>query len=783
MKFLYSFILCVSMMHQVYAQQKISVRGVVLGVNQQPVAHAHIDVNSVCVESDEAGVFLLELPEAKSYVVKIHKNGFLSFMESYASLAEDEAFYLFQTEEELPELVIDTYHLNTDNSRQVNRKDLLDNYSGSFSQALANQVGLESSAIGSQNGRITMRSLGFNRVAIAENGIKQEGQQWGADHGLEIDALQVEQVEIKKGTGTIEYGSDAIAGVVAINNELTPEEGWHGSGLSSFRSNNLSWANSWNLSYKKNKSYFKAKASYTRYGDFYVPTDEIVYLNTRIPIYEGRMTNTAGKETSFMAQWGHISKASKNIVSISHFRNQSGFFAGAHGIPSVEHTRPRENNYLIELPQQQANHTKINWHHQQTDLHNKWNFHATYQRNHRQELSGFHTHFPNQPRPANDTVELDFLLHVFDARITYQQEWNLNHTTKFGVNAQTKNNSIAGYSFLLPKYNQQNLGVFVLHQWEFSNEQMLSFGTRFDWAKINIASFFDQYMYDYLIKRGYSTQESQSFAQRSQPLNRNFQQGNVSVGYTFHLNKNYHSSVTLASNFRLPTPMELSANGIHHGAFRHEQGNSNLDAEKGWAMDWNHHLKGKNWELNGSAYTYYFTNYIFLKPSGIFSILPHGGQIYQYDQSQALIAGVELDANYTYKQWNFATALEYIYTQQFGADAAFALPFSTPTNGLFSVKYTQKTNKKLDNIDYQVHYKHYLTQNRIAQNELKTPGFGILNLSLQAVWSITQNLQPLIQLEVQNALNTKYYEHISFYRPLNIPGLGRSINLKTVINF
>lgn len=54
--------------------------------------------------------------------------------------------------------------------------------------------------------------MGFNRIAVLENGIKQEGQQWGADHGLELDAFNIETVNVLKGPSSLLYGSDAMGG-------------------------------------------------------------------------------------------------------------------------------------------------------------------------------------------------------------------------------------------------------------------------------------------------------------------------------------------------------------------------------------------------------------------------------------------------------------------------------------------------------------------------------------------------------------------------------------------
>ena len=50
-----------------------------------------------------------------------------------------------------------------------------------------------------------IRGLGYNRVITLVNGIKQEGQQWGDEHGIEIDDFSVKKVEISKEISTRLY--------------------------------------------------------------------------------------------------------------------------------------------------------------------------------------------------------------------------------------------------------------------------------------------------------------------------------------------------------------------------------------------------------------------------------------------------------------------------------------------------------------------------------------------------------------------------------------------------
>ncbi|HEV8515240.1 MAG TPA: TonB-dependent receptor plug domain-containing protein, partial [Cyclobacteriaceae bacterium] len=61
-----------------------------------------------------------------------------------------------------------------------------------------------------------IRGMGFNRVLTLNDGVRQEGQQWGGEHGLEIDNYNIERAEVIKGPASLVYGSDALAGVVSL---------------------------------------------------------------------------------------------------------------------------------------------------------------------------------------------------------------------------------------------------------------------------------------------------------------------------------------------------------------------------------------------------------------------------------------------------------------------------------------------------------------------------------------------------------------------------------------
>ncbi len=122
----------------------------------------------------------------------------------------------------LPDVVVtETYQ-----QRQVKKSaltvDIADqdflrkHFTGNFMQAMENIPGVQAMDIGSGFSKPMIRGMGFNRIAVLENGIKQEGQQWGADHGLELDAFNIGAVNVLKGPSSLLYGSDAMGGVIDV---------------------------------------------------------------------------------------------------------------------------------------------------------------------------------------------------------------------------------------------------------------------------------------------------------------------------------------------------------------------------------------------------------------------------------------------------------------------------------------------------------------------------------------------------------------------------------------
>jgi len=692
---------------------------------------------------------------------------------------------ILQKDEKQLEKVTISVHTKRELTNKANfsDKEIQQNFSGSLVSSLENVSGINAISIGSGLAKPIIRGLGFNRIAVAVNSTKHEGQQWGADHGLEIDSFSPENVELIKGTTSIEYGNDAIGGVLNIqNNKIPDKKSSYGTSTFFGRSVNQTIGTAFSVTQRNNNFFYKIKASYIDYGDFRTPADTITYLTYKIPIHNRKLKNTAGQEWNVFSQIGYIKNKYHTIFSISNNQSKAGFFPGSHGIPDLNRLQDDKNSRNIEYPLQQANHFMLQNEH-------KWIFSKTelfldlsFQNNHRQEKSRFHTHYSNQLPPEKDAdLELDFNLNTFSVNSKYTCFFTEKHKTNFGFQVQIQQNKVRGYNFLLPKYDREAYGIYALHKYDFSSKLHFDFGFRYDFSQTKLYQFYDKILYDYLTERNYSEELANQYALRSPYLSKEFHNFNAKAGVLYSLAQQIDFTLNIGSSFRTPTAIELGANGVHHGSFRHEKGDANLDSEKGYSIDFQVEFQTEKFNVKFNPYLYYFSNYIYLKPTGVFSVLPHSGQIYQFFQSEALLSGLELETDYLIGNFKPEIVLEYIYNREL--KKRFSLPFSPPLNVFARLNYSiSLENKYIKKSEIYVNGKYFAQQKDTAQNEEKTPSSAVFGLGFSADFSFGK-IKPNLMFSIQNVFDTKYYSHTSFYRALEIPEQGRNIQLMLKIPF
>ena len=658
------------------------------------------------------------------------------------------------------------------------------NLGGSLMNTLQRLPGIKTIGIGSGQSKPLIRGLGFNRVVVLDKGIKHEGQQWGADHGLEIDQFAAEEIELIKGAASFAYGADAIGGAIHIKAPILPAPNSFGGDINFIgKSNNGLYGTSARLFQRKEKLFFDGRFTYQNYGDYRVPTDTLYVYDFAVGLHKNYLRNTAGRETGIHFNTGYVTEKFKSIFYLSNTYSKSGFFANAHGLePRRVDTNLHDASARdILMPSQQVNHFKlINRSTLLIDNHNL-ELEFGYQRNFRQEYNHYINHGympPVYPSAINIPIDLerefDKQVYAFNAK---DQITLGKHLLQVGLNSELQDNLINGWSFLVPAFQQKSLGLYMYDKWNLSERLLLHGAVRYDLAKLKLFKYTDWFTSE--TRNGTMLQ-----LVRASDLMRSFNSFVWSLGLNYNLDL-FEFKTTLGKSFRIPIAKELGANGVNYHYFSYEKGNPNLNPEQSYQIDFSVAFNTEKWSAKLSPFFNYFPNYIYLNSTASHDYFyGAGNQVFEYAQSEVIRYGGEAQVKYLFnKQWSSEVLIEYLYAEQLSGDKkGYTLPFSAPASALFNLTYSPQ--KFLGNaasyfsLDYRITDK----QNNIVPPERKTAGYSLFNFQAGTKLQIGQ--YPLsISLQLQNVFNTKYLNHTSFYRLISLPEQGRNVVFSVKIPF
>ena len=693
--------------------------------------------------------------------------------------------YLHPTTLELRETVIE--HALVSNSERsasvavniVNRDEMLQNNPSSFAETLESIPGVTTNNVGVGIARPVIRGLAGTRIYVADMGLRQEGQQWGNDHGLELDQYGIERVEVIRGPATIVYGPDAMAGVIHILNDIWPEEnGLKIDLLSGYKTNNNNWHHSVGIKGLKNNFYFNARFSQKQYQDMRVPIDSFTYLTFNLPIYERRLKNTAGLERNASMTLGYKTARSKFWIRGSYYHLYQGLFSGAIGVPNA-YGLGHENDFKnIELPSQRVGHFKIDAHHITRLRKNTiWSTDLGYQRNGRLEQSLAHLHGVVLTSPS-DTAHR-FVLETYQFRTTIKRTVSAKTKLNVGATGLYQTNEHAGFEFLLPNFSTLEFGVYAFAEQVLNERWNLNFGLRTDYARVATEQ-----------KKREVMQQGQVLNQELAPeLTRNFVNWAAQVGLNYEITHHHILKFNLARTYRFPRAVELTMNGVHHGTFRHEIGNPDLQTETAYQLDVLYEYHTDTRVLTITPFVNYYNNFIYLRPTGQFSTLPDAGQMFRYAQHDAVLSGAEVMFQQAIgKHFNFTTKAQYVYA--YNLSLGRNLPFIPPLELSIEPEWKMGDWKFMKRAFFKPMVNYVFAQNLVDINEKTTPGFLLLNadigfqiLSGKSLGKVNFPQGMLVNLGFRNILNTPYLKHLSRYRLLDItePGFNFMVTVRVPI--
>lgn len=651
---------------------------------------------------------------------------------------------------------------------QVGSDFLNQNFAGSLMQTLEGIPGVKAMTIGSGQSKPVIRGLGFNRLAVTEDGIKHEGQQWGDDHGLEIDQFAIDRAEIIKGPAALLYGSDAIGGVLSLYTNHVPTEPLSGSVQIFGRTNNEQLGLSAKIGGRKGKFFFRANVTLIDYADFRVPADSIQYYSYWIRLKDQRLRNTAGCERDGSVMVGWQGYNFHTDVRVSDSYSKSGFFANAHGLEvrlsDIDYDRSRRD---IDLPYQWVNHLKVLSHTTWRNEVLSAELNLAYQNNLREELSEPVSH-GYMPKP-DDSLERRFNKSTYTATASLRYEYG-RHTLQGGVSGEYQHNRRDGWGFIIPDFETGSVGGFVMDRFALRDNLILNAGLRLDYARTHIHSYLDWY--------ATPVNSALVYQQRSADQRRHFTSLTWSAGVNYSIGQ-WVMKANVGKSFRVPIPKELGADGINYHIFRYERGNAQLDPEESYQIDASVSWADDTWEIEVEPYLNYFPNYIYLSPTAQYV---EGLQLYHYTQARVLRYGLEAQATCRLTaHWQLHAQGEYLYARQkSGEKKGYTLPFSTPWSVDAGVKYLfDKRGEGFVGLNAHIVGR----QDEIVPPEKPTDGYWTLNLSAGKSFRLKGSTTLSVAMHADNLLDRRYYDHTSYYRLIDVPEPGRNVALKVGLEF
>ena len=613
----------------------------------------------------------------------------------------------------------------------VSPRILQETSSTNIIDAIARHPGVSQITTGSGISKPVIRGLGYNRIVTVNDGIRQEGQQWGDEHGIEVDAQSVHSVEILKGPASLMYGSDAMAGILVLHEQPVLPQGQMAATLGGeYQTNNRLW--DYTVDFAGNKSGVVWNWRWSQ-------KDADEYKNKR----DGRVAGSQFREHALTGMLGLNRRWGYSHLKLSLYHIQPGL---------VEGERDEETgNLLPSAAYQKISHYKAVLDNSFILGNGSLKAVVGYQQNRRKEYE-------------EDELGLDFRLHTINYAVHYtatcdQLQWAA------GVSGMWQHSENLGGEFLIPSYRLFDIGAFASLTRHFNN-LTLSGGLRYD----------HRHVHSYALMDGGE--------ERFTDFCRDFRGLTGSLGAIYRFSPQWNARLNVSHGFRAPNLSELGSNGEHEGTFRYEIGNHALSPERSWQIDLGVDFSSPIFSMQGALFVNRINNYIFLER------LEGKQNDYQYMSGDACLWGGELTADiHPVEPLHYENTFSYVSAVQLRQPAESRyLPFTPAPRWTSDLRYNLiRDGRVLNNTYVSIGLECYLRQSHVHtanDTETATPSYTLFHLSAGTDIKWHDRKVASIFLTASNLFDRAYQSHLNRLKYAEGPGIcnmGRNISVKVLV--
>ncbi|MBX2905546.1 MAG: TonB-dependent receptor [Taibaiella sp.] len=746
-------VLCMLMPLQVAGQNcNYKISGTVTDAQRHPVAGAVIRIETDSTKgdvTDTGGVFTIRDVCNGHNVLTCHADGFTTAV-AHIDVSNDSRieFALSADKNQLHEVVVNGVRmqdLHTVAHTELKGLQLLQSRGKSLGEALKQLPGLNAIQNGPTIAKPVIHGLHSNRVLILNNGIRQEGQQWGSEHAPEIDPFVANRVSVVKGAASVRYGADAIGGVVLLDPDPLPaKRGIGGDVYVIGQTNGQMGTTSATLQGKPGKQpdglAWRVQGTLKRAGNFKTPD---YYLK-----------NTGLEEEDGSATVGYKKKGLEVSAYYSVFHTKNGIFEGSHAgniadlRAALSRDKPATQSYFsydIARSYQEIYHdlAKLSASYRFANE-GKLEFTGARQKDLRDEYDISLPYTLSEELKRKPQVSFQLITH--SGELVYTQPTRNRFSGNFGLAGNTQGNVFKGIRYLIPNFRTYTGGAFGIERYSLA-KVTFELGARYDyrWQRV--------YQRDPVTLRTYNTTLT-------------FSNATATGGIIYRPVEKLTLTGNVGTAWRAPSVNELYIHGVHFSDATYQDGDSSLKSERAINSGITAAWKGKR--LRGEIDVYYnhIGNYIYETPQAQpVTLLSGTFPAFKFTQDNVGIRG--LDASVQYDLLKHVTLQSrvtlvrgYNYTAK---DWLIYMPADRYENGvtfnLHELGFMREPYVSVENVTV-------LTQTRVPPGLDFAPppkGYSLLNASTGfSAQAGRHKLQ--FDITAANTTNTRYRDYLDKFR-------------------
>ena len=615
-------------------------------------------------------------------------------------------------------------------------------------ESIDNFIGISSTDFGSMVGQPVIRGLSGPRIKVLENGlINRDVSGIGADHPIDIDLNNIEQVEIVRGPSSLLYSNGAIGGIVnVVDRAITKSDFVDQEIKLGLEHNSVNDGKVHNVSFNDNLQGVNLSFAYkhANFNNFEIPDEAVIHEPGHTEEEKDHMENSDAKTAAFktgisvVEDWGYFGLSFKNIENVYGIP-----FHGEHedpvpGAPAEEEERIESSTDSDTINMKGSYDISGNFINQIDYFYSDTDY-SLIESHIGGEHNGEKTIF------ANDAQEYGAILDLS----------NDNFTQKVVVRSMDEDTSILGEEAFMENVQSEEVSLGYYLGKKISNIH-LDLGIRRD--EVNRKSKFNSTSFD-----------------------RDIDSTSLVLGLCYELNAVSDLNLTVGSLERAPSSVELFMNGAHAAVQRFEVGNPELKSEESQNIDLAYNFKNEVGFVSINFYQNNINNYIYRQDTGQVDTAgtePSNLKIANFVQKDAEMEGYEIQFGTSMDFYNGSLDLSIGRDQVEGTfkDGSF-VPRMIPARVLYSLSYVE------DNLSVDVDLTNVKQQSDIGGvGDSVTAGFELLDLSIGRTIPVNGVEEFKVIFFANNLLDEVARNHSSTVKN-EVPLPGKNLGVKLALQF